>query len=60
MKIKNLRNKTLVFGNINVNPGEVKEVPNSEEVMSLLRNGYIEAYEVKMKEKVKSKGDLDG
>jgi len=53
MRIKNLRNKTLVFGNIYVEPGEEKEVPDTDTVRALVKNGYAYATNVKVQEKVK-------
>jgi hypothetical protein len=51
MRIKNLRNKTLVFGNIYVEPDEEKDVPDTEAVRALIKNGYVYAKNVKLQEK---------
>jgi hypothetical protein len=54
MRIKNLRNKTLVFGNINVQPDEEANVPFSEELMEMIKNGDVIGFDVKLDEDLDS------
>ena len=50
MKIKNLRNKTLIIGGIHIQPDEEANVPDTEEIREMIKNGEIEAFNVKIKE----------